>query len=350
MRRINIFFCLLFIPLCFLLQGCESDQQKSEIVQSAESLEKLKLKLVRMDLRLRESAQKPETRTPEYLEKAYYADSLFWSEYLFGGEVANVKPYLGKVLAQFCQDSKARELMDSVAVHFPPDYPFYDRLEPAMRRLKLAFPEEKTPTFYFYVTGYAPQTGLKEQSYLSDKFCGISLDYFMGRDFPFYPGDLPRYMRRKCDPDYLPIAVLTHFAEYLIPEPPLKNNPTLLDFSICFGLRQHLLQQLLPEVPDSIRLNWTAEQWGFGNLFEKKIYEELVPVLYSRDYLKYEKYIQEKPFTPNVSQKSPDRMGWFMGWKIVQAYAEKHPEISLKQLIQQSNAKTIFEGAKYRPK
>ena len=42
--------------------------------------------------------------------------------------------------------------------------------------------------------------------------------------------------------------------------------------------------------------------------------------------------LNEAPFTIGLPDKSPDRLGQFLGWKIVQKYMSKN-NISLKELI-----------------
>jgi hypothetical protein len=142
---------------------------------------------------------------------------------------------------------------------------------------------------------------------------------------------------------------MRHFAEYLHPEPDLSQSPILLDYVITYGLWQAFLEKVLPEVPDSVRLSYTSAQWAFAEAYEAEIYKELVPLLYSSDFMKFEKYLSDKPYTPNLSGDSADRLAMLLGWRIIRAYREKHPEITWPELMKNFNHRKIFEEAKYKP-
>jgi uncharacterized protein YjaZ len=43
-------------------------------------------------------------------------------------------------------------------------------------------------------------------------------------------------------------------------------------------------------------------------------------------------YLQESPFTAGIPMKGPDRLGQFLGWRIVQSYMEQY-DITIKELI-----------------
>jgi uncharacterized protein YjaZ len=50
-----------------------------------------------------------------------------------------------------------------------------------------------------------------------------------------------------------------------------------------------------------------------------------------------------------MPQSSPGNIGQWIGWRIVQRFAERNEKISVQEVMQ-TPAKTIFEGANYRPK
>jgi uncharacterized protein YjaZ len=50
-----------------------------------------------------------------------------------------------------------------------------------------------------------------------------------------------------------------------------------------------------------------------------------------------------------MTESSPGNIGQWLGWRIVQKYAEANDDADL-QAILQTPAKKIFEGSNYRPK
>jgi hypothetical protein len=75
-------------------------------------------------------------------------------------------------------------------------------------------------------------------------------------------------------------------------------------------------------------------------------------LLYETDNIKMQKYLCEAPFTPGIGEKneSAPKLAVWTGWQIVRAYMDKHPEVSLQQLMADNDAQEILNESKYRPK
>jgi hypothetical protein len=50
-----------------------------------------------------------------------------------------------------------------------------------------------------------------------------------------------------------------------------------------------------------------------------------------------------------MSEASPGNIGQWVGWQIIKSYTEKKSGLTPQQLLQ-TDAKKIFEEAKYKPK
>ena len=74
--------------------------------------------------------------------------------------------------------------------------------------------------------------------------------------------------------------------------------------------------------------------------------------MYETDYPKIQEYLSVAPFTPGVGEKneSAPKLGIWTGWQIVRKYMEKHPEVTLAQLMANNDAQKILNDSKYRPK
>jgi hypothetical protein len=340
--------CLIFVS-CFmllLLLSCTEETQRSEI---PEEVPEVQVGLTRLDVVFRDFMRQGRALKEDEIRRKLDGHLPFLQEWLFNGDTTVADSLYPLFIQYFCQDPRSAQLTDSVLKHFPEGYDFKGILQPPFRRFHFYFPNEPLPKVYFYLTGYQPESGLKDQSYLSERFLGISLDYFLGEKFPFYAGDLPKYIRRRCKPDYLPVAAMRHFAEYLHPEPDISQSPMFIDYIVTQGLWQAFLEDMLPDVPDSVRLSYTSAQMAFVRSYEADIYKELVPLLFSTDYMKFEKYLNDKPYTPNLSAESADRLGMFLGWKIIQAFRAKHPDVSWPDLMKRRDHKKIFEASRYKP-
>ena len=60
----------------------------------------------------------------------------------------------------------------------------------------------------------------------------------------------------------------------------------------------------------------------------------------------------EAPFTPGLGEKNDasPKLALWTGWQIVSQYMEKHPEVTLTQLMADNDAQKILNESKYRPK
>jgi uncharacterized protein YjaZ len=60
-------------------------------------------------------------------------------------------------------------------------------------------------------------------------------------------------------------------------------------------------------------------------------------------------YLNNGPFTAEISQESPGRLGVWVGWQIVDSYMRNNENVSIKQLIDEGDAQKILEQSFYKP-
>ena len=65
------------------------------------------------------------------------------------------------------------------------------------------------------------------------------------------------------------------------------------------------------------------------------------------------RFIEDAPFSKfytSFDRESPGRVGQWIGMKIVQAYMNYQPDVSLIDLIQETDAQKILRESRYKPK
>lgn len=84
----------------------------------------------------------------------------------------------------------------------------------------------------------------------------------------------------------------------------------------------------------------------FGHFFLEQ------DLLFNTDYLKIQKYLSEAPFTPGLGDKndSAPKLGFFIGWQIVNKFMEENPKTTIQELMQLQDSQKILKLAKYHPK
>ncbi len=233
-------------------------------------------------------------------------------------------------------------------------YPNLDKqneeLTDAFRRVKYYFPKVKIPKFYAYFSGF------KAQTTVGDNYFGIGLDMFLGESSKFYPAIIesyPHYISRHFTPDNIAPRVVEGFVrENMFPE--TADDKTLLSQMIYSGKIMYVMDKTLPDVPDSTKIGYTPAQLKWCDDFKSQIWGYFIEenLLYESDVQKIDKYMHEAPFTPGLGEKneSAPKLAIWTGWQIVRQYMDKHPEVTLAQLMSITDAQKILNESKYRPK
>ena len=197
------------------------------------------------------------------------------------------------------------------------------------------------PALYLHVSGF------KENVIVLDNVISLSADKYLGSDYPAYKQFFDTYRLIQMQPkfisrDYLKAWLLS---EVVI----AKKNSNLLDEMIKDGKILYSLSVLLPNWLSSDLITYTLEQETWCTNNEKRIWQTIVQSnhLYSQDNLMISKYINDAPYTSNLSTDSPGRVGAWVGWQIVKAYMSKN-NVSLNQMLTVDSQK-ILKDSRYNP-
>ncbi|HOO08966.1 MAG TPA: gliding motility lipoprotein GldB, partial [Cyclobacteriaceae bacterium] len=130
----------------------------------------------------------------------------------------------------------------------------------------------------------------------------------------------------------------------------LEDRTVLADL-ISYGKSYYFAKQMLPCVPDSVLIGYTAEELKGSRENSDLIWKRLVQdeVFYSTSHLIKQKYIAERPKTLEVGEKCPGRIATWVGWEVVKKYMAGHSGVGLPQLMQNPSAKEIFSESGYKP-
>jgi gliding motility-associated lipoprotein GldB len=225
-----------------------------------------------------------------------------------------------------------------------------EQLTDAFRRIKYNFPKIQAPAIYAYFSGFRAQTSL------GDNYYGIGLDQFLGANSKFYPAiieDFPHYISRRFTPDNIAPRVIEGFIrENMFQEPDADRS--LLDKMVYNGKIMYMLDQVLPDTPDTLKIGYTEQQQKWAEDFKGQVWAYFLGenLLYETDNQKISKFINEAPFTPALGEhnESAPKLGVWTGWQIVRQYMDRHPEVTLAQLMANNDAQKILNESRYKPK
>lgn len=218
---------------------------------------------------------------------------------------------------------------------------FQEDMESAIGRLKTLFPSTTTPKFVTLVTG------MYNDLYVSDSLVVIGLDYFIGPGATFIPDNVPYYLRRRYDMHHLPSIIVKVLAGQKIND---GKEESLVSEMIDFGKTYYLASRLLPCTPDSLLLGYTSEEMNIIHENEPVIWANLVEneVLYETSHITKRRFLGERPFVYEISQKCPGRIGAWVGWRIVEQYMKRN-EVDIKAMLADRDHDKIFRQSGYKP-
>lgn len=253
-------------------------------------------------------------------------------------------------LGQIAQTADFQALADSVQKTFAGVLPAQEAgLEDAFRRVRYYFPEAELPQrFIGFFSGFALQTPIGED------YIGIGLDLFLGAESPFYPAivaQFPLYISRRFTPEHIVPNVVWAFIDSEI-VPSGDPGGTVLEQMLHHGKMMYLMDLLLPETADSLKIGYTEKQLAWAQHFEVQIWDWFVSenLLYQSGHSLSQKYFGEAPFTVGLGERneSAPKLGIFIGWQLVRSYMERHPETSVPALLELRDAQAFLKAARYR--
>ena len=117
------------------------------------------------------------------------------------------------------------------------------------------------------------------------------------------------------------------------------------------GLLIYFVDAMYPHMEERLKMGFTDDQMKWCGNNEKQMWTHLVEekLLFSSDPLVIRKLIEDAPHTSYYTAESPGRAAVWQGWQIVKAYASKHPQFSLHQILSQRNYQEILRGSRYNP-
>ncbi|HVE62060.1 MAG TPA: hypothetical protein VNA26_09580 [Chitinophagaceae bacterium] len=287
------------------------------------------------------------------LEKTYPTFLPIYMKYVLGLENDSTNE---KQVKFFIEQS--RFLIDSTQKKYRDFGDIEEDLTSAFKFVKYYYPDYQTPkiiTLIGPVDALAKMGDTYTPNFLGPDFLALSLQFYLGKKFSLYGSDryimeiAPLYRSRRFDKEFLVADAMKLIADDLY-EDQTAGRP-LVEQMVEKGKAWYILDLFLPDAPDSIKTGFTQKQLDWAEENEGNVWAYIIKNedLYSIEPATLQVYLGEAPFTQGFPESSPGNIGQWIGWRIVQKFAENNPEMSLQQILQ-TPAKTIFEGAKYRPK
>lgn len=189
----------------------------------------------------------------------------------------------------------------------------------------------------------------RNKTFVNDSLVLIALDNYLGANHEFYQ-NIPMYIASNMEGNQIVSDVANDYAiKYMFQ----SNRRTLLDEMIYFGKLLYFKDVMIPFKTDADKIGYTEAQIKWAEANESQIWSYFIEkeLLYSTNNKLPSRFIADAPFSKfglELDNDSPGRLGQYIGWQIVRAYAENTGKDVMK--IMQTEPEEIFTKSNFKPK
>ncbi len=249
------------------------------------------------------------------------------------------------VIDQFLTDTMILNVKNLVEEEFSDFSPIEKEINDAFKHYQYHFPGKEIPVVYTCISGF------NQSVFTAENIVGISLDKYLGRDCDYYQqlSTAPSYKiqnmyKEKIASDVAYAWAITEFDES-------AKITNVLGNMIYQGKLMYFTDALLPEMNDTLKIGYSKPQLDWCKRNEAQMWLNLIEnkMLYSNKRMDIVRYINDAPYTNGFPIESPGRTGIWIGWQIVRKYMKEHPEVTVAQLMKNSDYQQILNDSGYFP-
>lgn len=254
-------------------------------------------------------------------------------------------PALGpdQILNNFYNEKYVQRLEKRIHEKFPNPAKNHAEILEGFRKLKFHFPKAKFPEGIVYTNSYFSSSAFCTENAICmgmERYLGAKTDVI--KELPndnFYS-----YIKEAMNPIYFErdavcAWVLTHIAEE-------KEDAYLIEAMVNWGKILYLTEAAFPDKAPEIILRQSTKNYNWNLNNERAFWDYLVKnkLLYSKEEKVKQNMLHEAPFTSGLpdGEKTPDRLGQFIGWRIIHSYMEQY-DVTLEELLKTPYTKLIQE-------
>lgn len=223
-----------------------------------------------------------------------------------------------------------------------------EQLNTAFGKIKFLYNDIKIPDIYFIVSGFNSSLFFWQDS-LTKENIAIGSDMYLGSNYEYYNRVVYNYQKQNMKPESIPIDIVSAYLFKNLPSTYTKNR--LLENMIYRGKIMYVVSKIFNTASENEIMGYTKEQWNWCKKNEKFIWQRIIDKhdIFKSESLVLTSYLNDGPFTAEISQESPARLGTWIGMRIVDSYMNNNKEVSLQELISNNDAQYILEMSNYRP-
>jgi len=245
-----------------------------------------------------------------------------------------------KSITLFNEDPYIARLEKRIAKQFSDLGQYKKEIYSGLQHLKYHFPQGKIPENVVFMNSF-----FTSNAFSTEKQIGIGLERYLGGNTdvikelpnePFYQWIKDGMDAKFLSRDALCSWIMTHYV------PEVDGN--LAEHIVRWGKIIYLTQAAFPDTDPSLILRYSEEdyKWALDNEYSFWKYLADEKLLFKMDDLTRTNLLNEGPYTVGLPEKGPDRLGQFIGLRIILKYMEVK-EVTLEQLIKTPYQEILVE-------
>lgn len=223
----------------------------------------------------------------------------------------------------FETDDYIARLEGRIADRFGDKTAIKSRIKSGFQHLKYHFPNAKLPTSVVFLN-----TLFNASAPSTENEVGIGLERYLGPDEDVIKelrgSEYHQWMKDAWREEFMERDVLASWMLANVFE--LDKDGSLVEKMIHWGKILYFLEACFPEAEKHLIIRYSKEDYEWAKENEFAFWDYLVKekLLFKQDERTAMNMLSEGPFTPGLPEKGPDRLGQFLGWKMVREYNEKN--------------------------
>lgn len=236
-------------------------------------------------------------------------------------------PDINERLCAYFSDAILVHLMEDVEANFKNMDRFEKKLALGFKHLKREIPDLPVPRIYTQISA------LNQSVVVGDSVLGISLDKYMGAEYPLYKRYYYANQRRSMSPEYIVPDCFTFYLLGQYPFPWMEGHRSLMDILLYRGKIAWIVETILDGDGDGrIALGYSSEEVDWCEEHENELWKEIERNHYAAatDPMVIRSYISSDSRLLFKGEKTPPFLGIWLGMQMVEKYMKRRPEIGIK--------------------
>lgn len=252
------------------------------------------------------------------------------------------EPRVEQKIRAFYLDSTVQVLMQEVHRQYYDMQDISDRLSRVFGALKKMDPDFHIPRVYTQVSA------LNQSIVVADDLLGISLDKYLGADYPLYKDFYYPYQRRSMSRERLVPDALTF---YLLSEySPAPNRPYTVLERVLRNAKMHwIVADILGDVTLDEEIGFTGERAAWCRQHEAEIWHWIREhhVLCGTENSVAQMLLKPRENTPVFGAGSPDQLGLWVGIRIIDGFMKRHKDVTRATLLHTNDYQMLWAESGY---